>query len=105
VSVVSSETSAVVTERSRQPRSDSLRNRVRILEAAEEVFGSEGLSVPIDDIAERAGVGVGTIYRHFPTKETLFEAIVLRHFERLVDEARRRGAAEDAAGALFGFLG
>jgi AcrR family transcriptional regulator len=78
---------------------------VRILEAAEEVFGSEGLSVPIDDIAERAGVGVGTIYRHFPTKETLFEAIVLRHFERLVDEARRRGAAEDAAGALFGFLG
>jgi AcrR family transcriptional regulator len=68
------------------------------------VFGSKGLSVPIDDIAEHAGVGVGTIYRHFPTKEALFEAIVLSHFERLVDDARSRGGNEDAAEALFGFL-
>jgi len=77
---------------------------VRILEAAEEVFGTEGLSVPIDDIAARAGVGVGTIYRHFPTKEALFEAIVLSHFQRLVNEARACSANEDAASALFGFL-
>jgi AcrR family transcriptional regulator len=88
----------------RQPRADSLRNRTRILEAAEEVFGSEGLAVPIDVIAERAGVGVGTIYRHFPTKEALFEAIVLRHFQGLVDAVSVVPDTEDAAEALFGFL-
>jgi AcrR family transcriptional regulator len=89
------------SDRPRQPRSDSIRNRARILEAAERVFGSEGLAVPIDEIAERAGVGVGTIYRHFPTKEALFEAIVLSHFERLVHTARSLATAEDAVAALF----
>ncbi|MGO8875069.1 MAG: TetR/AcrR family transcriptional regulator [Acidimicrobiales bacterium] len=88
-------------EPARQPRADSVRNRTRILEAAEEVFGSEGLAVPIDEIARRAGVGVGTIYRHFPTKEALFEAIVFHHFQRLVDTARSMADSEDAAGALF----
>ena len=97
--MVSSE--AQVTKR---PRVDSLRNRARVLEAAEEVFGSQGLSVPIDEIAERAGVGVGTIYRHFPTKEALFEAIVLSHFERLVDEGRLAASESDPADALFGFM-
>ena len=95
---------AAGTDRARQPRSDSVRNRARILEAAEQVFGSEGLAVPIDEIAERAGVGVGTIYRHFPTKETLFEAIVLSHFERLVHIAQCLVTADDAVGALFSFL-
>src|SRR5580658_3772091 len=83
----------------RRPRADSLRNRARLLEAAEAVFGSEGLGVPIDRIAERAGVGVGTLYRHFPTKEALFEAIVLRHFEKLVEEARIAETAPDPADA------
>lgn len=95
---------AVPADRLRQPRSDSRRNRARILEAAEELFGTEGLSVPVDDIAERAGIGVGTIYRHFPTKEALFEAIVMSHFQRLVDEAHAGSDDEDAAGELFGFL-
>jgi len=88
----------------RQPRSDSVRNRTRILEAAEDVFGCEGLSCPVDTIAERAGVGVGTIYRHFPTKEALFEAIVLRHFERLVELSRAAGGDPDPCEALFGIL-
>jgi AcrR family transcriptional regulator len=92
-------------ETAKNVRADAVRNRARVLEAAEEVFGSEGLAVPIDEIAERAGVGVGTIYRHFPTKEALFEAIVLNHFERLVDEARTLVSAEDPAEALFGFMG
>jgi AcrR family transcriptional regulator len=94
----------VGSERPRQQRSDSLRNQARILEAAEEVFGSEGLAVPIDAIAERAGVGVGTIYRHFPTKEALFEAIVLRHFRHLVERVQCLTSAEDPAGALFSFV-
>lgn len=91
-------------ELAKNQRADARRNRVRVLEAAEAVFGSEGLAVPIDVIAERAGVGVGTIYRHFPTKEALFEAIVLSHFERLVDEARQLVNAKDPAEALFGFM-
>ena len=55
----------------RPMRADAQRNRTRILEAAEVVFASEGIEVPVDTIAEKAGVGVGTLYRHFPTKETL----------------------------------
>ncbi|MGA2208580.1 MAG: TetR/AcrR family transcriptional regulator [Acidimicrobiales bacterium] len=92
------------SDRPRRPRSDSVLNRARILQAAEQAFGSEGLAVPIDEIAERAGVGVGTIYRHFPTKEALFEAIVLSHFERLVQLAQSLTTAEDPVAALFSFL-
>jgi hypothetical protein len=62
---------------SRPMRADAVKNRARILEAAEEIFATEGVSVPIDTVAERAGLGVGTLYRHFPTKEALFEAIVV----------------------------
>ena len=58
-------------------RADAQRNRARILEAAEVVFAAEGIEVPVDAIAEKAGVGVGTLYRHFPTKEKLCEAILL----------------------------
>jgi AcrR family transcriptional regulator len=68
------------------------------------VFGEEGLGVPIDRVAERAGVGVGTLYRHFPTKEALFEAIVFRHFEMLLGKARLLKEAPDAGAALWSFL-
>ena len=54
-------------------RADAARNRARVLEVAYETFAAEGLSVPIDEIARRAGVGAGTVYRHFPTKEALFQ--------------------------------
>jgi AcrR family transcriptional regulator len=87
----------------RPPRADALRNRVRVLEAAEAAFSAEGLSVPIDEIARRAGVGAGTVYRHFPTKEALFEAIIVGHVERLVDEARSLSSAENPGRAFFEF--
>ncbi len=58
-------------------RADAQRNRARVLEAAEAVFAAEGINVPVDVIAEKAGVGIGTLYRHFPTKEKLFEAILI----------------------------
>lgn len=61
---------------SRPMRADAQRNHDRILAAAEEIFALDGVAVPIDLVAERAGVGVGTLYRHFPTKESLYEAIV-----------------------------
>jgi AcrR family transcriptional regulator len=86
-------------------RADAERNRQRVLEVAQAVFAAEGLAVPIDEIARRAGLGVGTLYRHFPTKEALFEAIVVDRLGALVAEARAR--LEDAAAgeALFAVLG
>jgi AcrR family transcriptional regulator len=85
-------------------RADALKNRERILEAAETTFASLGLAVPIDVVAERAGVGVGTLYRHFPTKEALFEAIVMTRLEDLVDDTTARSDASDPADAFFSFL-
>jgi AcrR family transcriptional regulator len=85
-------------------RADAVVNRQRILDAAEEVFSAEGVSVPIDRVAERAGVGVGTVYRHFPTKEDLFEAIVMTRLEELLTLARTRAAAPVPGTALFAYL-
>jgi AcrR family transcriptional regulator len=88
----------------RPMRADAVRNRSRILEAAEEVFALEGISAPIDAVAARAGVGVGTLYRHFPTKEALIEAIVLYRLVELFETARTYAAADDAGAALFEYL-
>ena len=85
-------------------RADAERNRQKVLEVARAVFATEGLAVPIDEIARRAGLGVGTLYRHFPTKEALFQAIVLRHMASMVVEARELAAARDAGKAFFAFL-
>ena len=93
------------TEGSRRPmRADALKNQGRILEAAEEVFALQGVSAPIDMVAERAGVGVGTVYRHFPTKEALFEAIVLSRLEELASAATVSTQADDPSEAFFSFL-
>ena len=89
----------------RPQRADAQRNRVRILEAAEVLFAAEGIEVPVGAIAEKAGLGVGTLYRHFPTKEKLCEAILLERLSRLTLEAGALAEAEDPAGAFFGFLG
>jgi AcrR family transcriptional regulator len=89
---------------SRALRADAQRNRARILEAAEVVFAAEGIEVPVDVIAEKAGVGVGTLYRHFPTKETLCEAILLERLTALTDDARALADAADPGAAFFGFL-
>lgn len=85
-------------------RADAARNHERILAAAEEVFAREGLAVPIDVVAARAGVGVGTLYRHFPTKESLFEAIVLARVGDLAEQAHSVAAAPNPGDALFAFL-
>lgn len=83
---------------------DAERNRLLVLEVAQKVFAAEGLAVPIDEIARRAGLGVGTLYRHFPTKEALFEAIVVDRMEELVEDAHARAKAQDRGEAFFGFL-
>ncbi|MGA8724550.1 MAG: TetR/AcrR family transcriptional regulator [Acidimicrobiales bacterium] len=85
-------------------RADAQRNRARILESAEAIFAAEGIEVPVDTIAEKAGVGVGTLYRHFPTKEKLCEAILLERLSSLALDARALAEVEDPAAAFFGFL-
>jgi AcrR family transcriptional regulator len=85
-------------------RADAARNRQRILAAAEEVFSGKGMAVPIDVVAERAGLGIGTLYRHFPTKEALVTAIVTDRFERLVRELEPISETEDPRAALVLFV-
>ncbi len=87
----------------RPMRADAVKNRQRILEAAEEVFAARGVAAPIDEVAERAGVGVGTLYRHFPNKEALFEAIVLTRLEELA-RAAAAPPGPDAGQAFFSYL-
>jgi AcrR family transcriptional regulator len=85
-------------------RADARRNREQVLQAARSAFAESGFGVPLDEIAVRAGVGPGTVYRHFPTKEALFEAVIAARLEDLVADARRRGQEADAGAAFFGFL-
>jgi AcrR family transcriptional regulator len=92
-----------MAEQSRPLRADAARNRSRVLRVAYETFAAEGLAVPIDEIARRAGVGAGTVYRHFPTKESLFQAIVAERMSQLVTAARQM-IADDPGRALFLFL-
>ncbi|HEY3942904.1 MAG TPA: TetR/AcrR family transcriptional regulator [Acidimicrobiales bacterium] len=82
-------------------RADARRNRESVLQAAEAVFAAQGVGVPVDEVAKRAGVGVGTVYRHFPTKELLFEAIVLSRLERLTARLDELCAADGDAGTTF----
>ncbi|MEV0562555.1 helix-turn-helix domain-containing protein [Dactylosporangium sp. NPDC050588] len=85
-------------------RADAERNRVRVLEAAEEVLARDGLAVSMRAVAERAGVGLGTIYRHFPTREALLQAIVVERVRRLAESAGPLLAAADPVEAFFAFL-
>ena len=66
-------------------RADARRNREKVLEAAAATFAETGIDTQVDDIARRAGLGVGTVYRHFPTKDALIEALAEAHFDRLAD--------------------
>jgi AcrR family transcriptional regulator len=77
-------------------RADARRNRERVLKAARAVFADQGMEAQIDDVARRAKVGVGTVYRHFPTKEALLDALVLERFEVIAGYAREALEREDA---------
>lgn len=90
--------------KTRALRADAERNRRQLLETAQEVFAAEGLAVPIDEIARRAGLGVGTLYRHFPTKEALFAAIVVDRMTRFAERAEELAGAADPGAAFFTML-
>jgi AcrR family transcriptional regulator len=84
----------------RQLRADARRNREVVLRTAQHLFANEGLGVSLDEIARRAGVGPGTVHRHFPSKEALYLAVAIDELERLVAEAKALAATDDPA-ALF----
>src|SRR3979411_1893897 len=71
----------------RRPRADAVRNRERVLEAAKAVFSAGGADASLEAVARAAGVGIGTLYRHFPTREALFEAVYRREVQQLADLA------------------
>ncbi|MFB5193208.1 TetR/AcrR family transcriptional regulator [Alicyclobacillus fastidiosus] len=85
-------------------RADARRNRERVLEVATKVFATEGLAAPIDEIADRAGVGIGTVYRHFPTKEALFEAVIVSFKQHLIEKAQEMLEQDDPDAAFYNFL-
>ena len=85
-------------------RRDAQRNRERIIEAGREVFAARGFAATLDDVAHHAGVGIGTVYRRFPTKEELIEAVFTDRLEDLVTLAEESLAAESAWDGLTGFL-
>ena len=93
-----------MTQPERAPRADAVRNRARVLEVAYEVMAAEGLSVPIDEIARRAGVGAGTVYRHFPTKEALFGAVIRNRLEHVVASGRTMLESAEPGEALYAFI-
>ncbi len=75
----------------RKPRADRVRNRERVLEAAKAVFAVGGPAGSLEAVARQAGVGVGTLYRHFPTRQALFEAVYRHEVEQLVELAEQLG--------------
>ena len=77
------------SEALRKPRADALRNRERVLEAAKAVFSAGGAEASLEAVARRAGVGIGTLYRHFPRREALFEAVYRREVQQLWELAEQ----------------
>jgi AcrR family transcriptional regulator len=89
----------------RAQRVDARTNRGRILDVAEEVFGTGGESASTEEVARRAGVGIATVFRHFPTKAALLEAVLVRRYDRLRERAAALVDAADPGAAFFDFFG
>ncbi len=85
-------------------RADARRNQARILAAAEAVFAEHGPAATTEEIAHRAGVAVGTVFRHFPTKQQLLQAIMKQLRDRLADQAEKLADDADPATALFTYF-
>jgi AcrR family transcriptional regulator len=94
----------LTAKRSRKPRADSVLNRERLLEAATAIFAAGGPQASLEAVARRADVGIGTLYRHFPTREALFEAVYRREVDQLGDLADRLAGETDPVEALRAWL-
>ena len=97
-----------MTTRAKAPtrplRRDAQANRDRIVAAARAAFAAEGIEVPVEEIARRAGVGMGTLYRHFPAKEDLIDAVLEDAFAEFISAAEQALAEQDAWAGFRGFL-
>ncbi|MFE0510832.1 TetR/AcrR family transcriptional regulator [Streptomyces sp. NPDC058964] len=82
-------------------RADAARNRARLLDVATDVFTTRGVGTPTEEIARAAGVGVGTLFRHFPTKEALLEAVMVRRLESTAAQTAQLAAESEPAEAFF----
>jgi len=89
---------------SRKLRTDALRNRGRILEVAKEAFTRSGESASLDDIAKEAGIGPGTLYRHFPTRDALIEAVYRTEVEKLAAAEKKFSESLSPVGALRAWM-
>jgi AcrR family transcriptional regulator len=85
-------------------RADARRNYEALLTAARELFLEQGPDAPLDEVAKRAGVGAGTLYRHFPTRADLISAVYLQDIESLCDTAEKLGSEQGPAAALSEFM-
>ncbi|WP_052850943.1 TetR/AcrR family transcriptional regulator [Streptomyces avicenniae] len=92
------------TTQDRPLRADARRNRAHILDVARDAFAGEGLSVPVQEIARRAGVGTGTVSRHFPTKEALFVAVLSDRFTRHVQRAHALADTAEPGEAFLSYF-
>lgn len=92
------------TPNERKPRADALRNRERILEEAKKAFTREGGDISLEDVARQAGVGPGTLYRHFPTRDVLLESVYRAEVEKLANEERRLTDSMPALDALISWM-
>lgn len=88
----------------RKPRADAVQNRERLIEAAKEVLGHGGPSASLEAVARTAGVGIGTLYRHFPTREALFQAVYRREVQQMLDLARDLESRNDKLEAVRAWL-
>src|ERR1700734_4023728 len=88
----------------RKPRADAERNRVRLLETAKAAFAEKGSGASLDEIARTAGVGAGTLYRHFPTRDALIEAVYRNENEQIVAAADRLAKTHPPVMALRDWL-
>jgi AcrR family transcriptional regulator len=91
-------------EAGRKPRADAQRNRERLLEAAKAAFAESGPDVSLDEIARRTGVGIGTLYRHFPNRDAIVEAVYRREVQQLADAATRLMETLPAGEALHQWM-
>src|ERR1700750_2542476 len=88
----------------RKPRADAQRNRERILEIAKEAFTRSGGDISLDDVAKQAGVGPGTLYRHFPTRDALLEAVYRTEVEKLASAEKKFAASMTPVEALRAWM-
>src|ERR1700761_8240513 len=92
------------TPKERKPRADAQRNRERILEEAKTAFTRAGGDISLEDVARQAGVGTGTLYRHFPTRDALLEGVYRAEVAKLAEEERKLSESLPALEALRAWM-